>query len=298
MVTPVAQGGQLAQFDDYRCFPVDTALAADKFITGFDVIPGRPEIVHHVVAYIVDPTKMTGMGKTNAQIMQELDSASPDSGWSCFGAAGEGIEEESSPVVWAPGQGVVNYPEKMGARLRATDKLVIQVHYNLAEEKNRGMSDSTTVRIRYADQVERPLMFFLPDGLLETLYTKEMPDTLRPGMPKVSYTWRKKMEEAGLPPGTTMDVVGVMPHMHQRGKSSELRFINGTQDECVARVENWNFHWQKIYFYKGTRPTLTNDSQVQLTCDYDTSADHEPVLPGWGTRNEMCLDAMIVAPRM
>jgi hypothetical protein len=186
----------------------------------------------------------------------------------------------------------------MGVRLRATDKLVIQVHYNLADAQNKGMSDSTTVRVRYADQVERPLMFLLPDGLLETLYTKKMPDTLRPGMPKVSYTWQKSMMDAGLPAGTTLDVVAVMPHMHQRGKSNELRFINGAQNDCVAQIQNWNFHWQKAYFYKGTRPTLTSDSQIQLTCDYDTSADHDPVLPGWGTRNEMCLDALIVAPRM
>jgi len=298
MVTPVAQGGMLAQFDDYRCFPIDTALSSDKFVTGYDVIPGRPEIVHHVVAYVVDPTKMTKMGKTNGQLMQDLEAANPDAGWSCFGGAGEGIEEESSPVVWAPGQGVVNYPDKMGARVRATDKLVVQIHYNLADPKNQGLSDSTTVRVRYADQVERPLLFILPDGLLETLFTKKDPDTLRPGMPKVSYTWQKSMKEAGLPDGTTLDLVSVTPHMHQRGKSSELRIMNGTQNDCAARIDNWNFHWQKAYFYKGTRPTLTSDSQIQLTCDYDTSADHDPVYPGWGTRNEMCLDVLVVAPRM
>src|SRR5205814_896688 len=124
----------------------------DQFITGYEITPGKPEIVHHVLAFIIDPNKMTKSGKTNAELMQALDDKDPDKvGWTCFGAAGEGIEAESSPVTWAPGQGPVEYPTDMGAKQRATDKLVIQIHYNLADEKNRGLTDSTTVRIRYAD---------------------------------------------------------------------------------------------------------------------------------------------------
>ena len=32
-----------------------------------------------------------------------------------------------------------------------------------------------------------------------------------------------------------------------------------------------------------------------MTCEYDTSRDTQPVLPGWGTRNEMCTAIMMVA---
>ena len=28
---------------------------------------------------------------------------------------------------------------------------------------------------------------------------------------------------------------------------------------------------------------------TQGTCEFDTSADKEPITPGWGTQNEMCL---------
>jgi hypothetical protein len=300
MVTPVAAGNALAQFDDYRCFIVDAGLSRDQFITGYDVLPGKPEIVHHVVGFVVDPTKQTKSGRTNAEIMQSLAAAEPAKmgGWTCFGGAGEGLEEESSPMVWAPGQGPVNFPDNLGVQQRPTDKLVIQVHYNLADPKTVGLSDSTTVRIRYVDKVDRPMLFLLPDGFLETLFTQKQPDTLRPGMPKISYTWKKTMAEMGLDMAPTLEIVGVMPHMHQRGRSSELHVMGaGGRNDCLARVDNWNFHWQKFYFYKGNRPTLSADSQVQLTCDYDTSSDHEAVLPGWGTRNEMCLDTMMVVPR-
>jgi len=136
-----------------------------------------------------------------------------------------------------------------------------------------------------------------PDGFLETLFTQKQPDSLRPGMPMISYSWQKTMAQMGLDMAPPLEIVGVMPHMHQRGRTSELHVQSGGQDQCLARVDNWNFHWQKFYFYKTPRPGLGADSQLRLTCDYDTSQDHDPVYPGWGTRNEMCLDTLMVVPR-
>jgi hypothetical protein len=63
---------------------------------------------------------------------------------------------------------------------------------------------------------------------------------------------------------------------------------------CASHLEGWDFHWQEFYFYK-TPPAITPDGEVQVTCEYDTSADTAPVLPGWGTRNEMCLTVLMVA---
>jgi hypothetical protein len=298
-ITPVAVGTPLALYDEYRCFPLETGLDRDQFITAHQVVPGKPEIVHHLIGYLVDPGRRTRSGKTNGEIMAALDAADPDRvGWSCFGGAGDGLEEDSSPILWAPGTGTVYYPDNLGVKQRATDKLIVQIHYNLADEKNKGLSDSTTVKIRYADSVAREAFFITPDGFLETLFTKKQPDVLLPGMASVPYTWKKSMAEMGLGMAPPLEVIAIGPHMHQRGRSSELRFLGGGSpggDECMARVEDWNFHWQRPYYYKTPRPLLTSDSQIQLTCQYDTSQDTHPVLPGWGTRNEMCLDSLMVA---
>src|SRR6185436_19767942 len=87
-IVPVAEGGQLAEFDEYRCFALDSNLDHDTFITGYEVVPGTPALVHHLVAFLVDPDRMTRSGKTNAQMMAELDAADPDRpGWTCFGGA-------------------------------------------------------------------------------------------------------------------------------------------------------------------------------------------------------------------
>jgi hypothetical protein len=63
---------------------------------------------------------------------------------------------------------------------------------------------------------------------------------------------------------------------------------------CIGKVEAWDFEWQRSYFYK-TPLRLEAGGEIELTCQYDTSQDRSPVLPGWGTRNEMCLAIMMVA---
>jgi hypothetical protein len=299
MITPVADGGQLAEFDEYRCFALDAGLDHDTFITGYEVLPGNPALVHHLVAFLVDPDRMTRGGKTNGQLMAELDAADPDRpGWTCFGGAGDGIDADGAPAVWAPGQGPMVYPPGVGVQLRASQKLVVQMHYNLAGHGNHpsaaGMSDSTTLRLRQADAVEKPAMFVVTDGFLDTLFS-DKPASLAPGQSSVKFNWATTGKEMGM--GDQLpyaDIIGVMPHMHERGVSQQLSIgADGGPMACAARVDRWDFNWQKFYFYE-TPIRLTPSTRLEMACDYDTSRDDKPVLPGWGTRNEMCAAILMV----
>jgi hypothetical protein len=294
-ITPIAQGGQFAEHDEYRCFPIDAHLDKNRFITDYEVDVGNPAIVHHVIAFLIDPNKPSQtQGMTNGDVMQALDAADPDRpGWPCFGMAGDGLTPDAVPVTWAPGQGIVHYPSNIGVEQTTTQKLVVQMHYNLADVQ--GQSDSTTVRLRYADTVDRKGIFVVSDGFLDTLFSGN-PDTLAPHQSSVSYTWQKSAAQLGLGPLPYVDVVGVMPHMHERGRSKQIEFVDGSNDTCGAHVDHWDFHWQKFYFYEdASRPRITPTTNLKLTCEYDTSSDDAPVLPGWGTQNEMCTAIMMLA---
>jgi len=294
LFAPVAQGGVEAEFDEYRCFALDAPITADSFLTGYAVTPGDASIVHHVIAFVVDPAATGDNGQTNGAIMQALDDASPDRlGWPCFGAAGDNVNVDGVPVTWAPGQGIVEYPTGMGAPIKTTDKVVIQIHYNLADPASAGKTDSTTVHLRFASSVDRAIVFSLPDGLLDTL-GNATPDTLAPGQPNVAYTWMRGGRDLGISGSKTVDLVGVMPHMHGRGIRQKMMIGAPGSLACASHLENWDFHWQEFYFYK-TPVKMSASSLVQVTCEYNTSADTEPVLPGWGTRNEMCLAVLMVA---
>jgi len=292
--TPQIQGGSLAEFDEYRCFRVDLGLTQDTWVTGSEVLPGNTQMVHHVIGMIVDPLEQTPNG-TNDAIMQALDDESPDrEGWPCFGAAGESVSVESEPVLWAPGTGAVQYPEGLGVRLRQGRQLVVQVHYNLADPALRGQADQTQVKLQFADDVERQAFFVPEDKFLDTVYDAQ-PAELAPGRSAVPYTWTASLAEIiGASVPLALDLVQIAPHMHQRGRKWTLELGQGGQFECIGRVNRWDFNWQAGYTYAAP-PQLLSNSELRLTCEYDTSDTTLPVLPGWGTRNEMCLVTMMIA---
>ena len=210
---PVVQGGMLAENDDYHCFMLDANLVAERFITGYDIVPGRPEIVHHVLCHGGRPRRARGPGRgargpelpagtTNAQVMAKLDAESPDKpGWPCWGQAGDGVFVRSTPAVWAPGQGVVHFPGDSGASVRPTDKLVVQVHYNLADPEQHGKTDETHVQLELAEHVPNLALFAVPDALLESLFGPE-PDTLEPGKASVLYSFKRTVQELDLEDST------------------------------------------------------------------------------------------------
>jgi len=290
--TPIIQGGPLTASDEYRCFELDPNTDALKYITGYDVEPGNSAIVHHVLAFIVDPDAKTELrdepNLTNGELMARLHAETPNrDGWSCFGMAGDGVNVSSAPVVWAPGQGPVEFPVKSGVPLKPSDKIVIQVHYNMHDMSLVGQSDQTTVKLRLADEVERVALFVLDDPFLNTL-GDDTPAQLAPGKASVKYTWDQKLTDFGLDKIPDLQLNGIMPHMHQLGRKYRMQVSTAKPNACAADVQNWDFHWQRMYFYDRP-PALDASTSFTVTCDYDTTSVSEPVLPGWGTSNEMCL---------
>src|SRR5690606_18156535 len=91
--------------DEYRCFLVDgPELEATRFVTGFEVYPGERAIVHHVIAFVVDPAEVAAF--------EAYDDADPGPGYSCFGGPKGDTDEDSEPGMgpgvrwigsWAPG---------------------------------------------------------------------------------------------------------------------------------------------------------------------------------------------------
>jgi len=293
---PEIVGGALAEFDEYRCFLVDPGLDHDMFLTGYEVTPGNPALVHHLLAMPVDPAAILEGGQTNAQRMQAMDDESPDrDGWPCFSTAGEGVEIEGLPVTWAPGMGAVEYPAGTGVRVGAGRKIVIQVHYNLHDPALAGQSDRSRLELRLAEAVEREGYFDVIDLFIDTLYTGE-PDALPPGQASTLYSWSADIGQFYVPPGAEqVEVYGIFPHMHERGRKWSARLVDGEETQCAGEVRSWDFDWQSYYFYE--QPLVVRPgTRLEVTCDFDTRDASDPVTPGWGTGNEMCLAGLFIVP--
>jgi len=288
--TPQIEGGPLAEFDEYRCFEIDLSLVEPTFVRGFEMKPGNTAIVHHGIAMLVDPEAPSYIdGLSNAQAIARLRDADPNpgrEGWSCFGEAGDGVRTEATPAVWAPGLGAYSFPEGSGVRILPGRKLVVQLHFNLARPEVRGQSDQTRIRLQVVPEVERLAAFLLHDAFLETLFDGS-PDALAPGSPSARYSWSATASSLGVPPGLSLEVVSIVPHMHERGRKYTFEVGRDGAFECQGRINAWDFNWQRIYSY-AQHFTLDSETELRVGCEYDTSADSAPVTPGWGTRNEMC----------
>jgi hypothetical protein len=280
------------QLDDYQCFLGEFNLGTDpRYITGYEVVPENPAITHHLVAFLVNLEGSTPLGGTNGDLIQSLDDASPDQpGWDCFGAAGDGIFPEGTPVTWAPGGGAFNFPAGTGIRIDPGYALVLQTHYNLV---NGDGQDQTTVRLSMADQVEHEAVNALDDKFLTTLFTGN-PVTIPPGEESFVWTWSQTLSSFNSRIGgwNKVEIFGLLPHMHETGSRMQVTFIEGPasdpKESCGIYVDRWDFQWQTAFMYE--EPVVVDPgTRIEVTCEWDTSDRTSPTSPGLGTQNEMCL---------
>jgi hypothetical protein len=290
--TPERQGGIFAQFDEYRCFryPIEGS-ENPQFLTGYEVFPGNEAIVHHVIGVIVNPARESGVeGLTNAEQMQALADESPDrEGWPCFTGAGDGVREADQPIAWAPGQGVVNLPEGTGVRIRAGSELVLQVHYNLANDADQGSSDQTLVNIKIEQEVDVPL-----ESLYIDYFLSDFANFLPRG--EADYEFKREASFRNLRQRDPLKIWGILPHMHERGRrlNATLKRVDSETEECAVEVNQWDFAWQRAYWYD-TPIEVNPTDRWEITCNFDTADATSAILPGWGTRNEMCLTVLYVS---
>lgn len=302
-IVPERVGDVFALNDEYRCFAWENPTDSDVFITGYEVEPGNPAIVHHVLGMPVGLSELSVTGNTtNADEIAIMDGADGRPGWRCLGTAGGDIQARGIPITWAPGQGGVTWGDDIGVRLGAGDVMVFQVHYNLADALVVGQSDSSTIHLRVADSVQSEAYAAIPDPFLFSMFDFPDHERLPPGESATEFTWEMDADTLlyyALIYGdhsqySEVSIHGVMPHMHGMGIRQRFEVIrkNGTE-ECASDVQNWDYNWELMYMYEEPL-RLELDDVLRVTCTYDTTSVDHDVLPGWGTQNEMCLNAMIL----
>ncbi len=320
--TPSAPNG--VGTDDYRCFLLDPGLARDSYLTGTNVLPGNPDVVHHVIIFRVDAARVAEA--------EAKDAAEPDAGWTCFG--GTGLERDLAQVedaswlgAWAPGSGESRSPKGYGVELDQGARIVMQVHYNLlvAQDPDRS-SAQLRVAARGADLT--PLHTFLMPAPVEL--------PCRPGHDASPLCDRAAAvadvkRRFGDGPGSTgdllhllcggspvasaptsctrqvsrpMTVLGVAGHMHLLGRSIRVETNPGTPEaRTVLDISPWDFDDQR------SRPIapvhLDPFDEVRVTCRHvQWLRDRLPsfegqeeryVVWGEGTTDEMCLGLLQVA---
>lgn len=260
--------------DDYRCFVVPAPSELEQFVTGFDVTPGDPRIVHHVIVYA--PRSAEAIAE-----VARLDEAEEGPGYTCYGTAGV---QATVLAAWAPGGGATSYPEGTGASLAAGAPLVVQIHYNAAGAP--GAADQTRVSLEV-----------VPDGVTRGRYVPvaDLGLTLPPDQKEATAGATLPVSLYPSIDGPVL-VRGVFPHMHVLGRSLRVEIVRADGATiCVADVKRWDFHWQMLYFLEDPIRLEPGDS-LRIHCSFDTTGREQTTLWGESTSDEMCLAGLYVTP--
>jgi hypothetical protein len=251
--------------DDYRCFVVPAPVDEQQFLTAYQVFPGDPRVVHHLIVF--QPTSREAVAAAH-----DLDLAETGPGYTCFG--GPGIDA-SMLAAWAPGGAMISLPEGTGVPIAAGRELVLQVHYNL---EHGAFPDRTRVGLRFATE---------PVITAEYLAMANTEMRLPPGRELVTSRANADFEQASL------KVHGAMPHMHTLGRTLRVDAEVDGESRCLVDVDRWDFHWQNAWWYEAPLE-LEDLSSVSIECGFDTRTRTEIVTWGERTSDEMCLSYFYV----
>lgn len=253
--------------DDYRCFVIDPGLEQDRFVTAFELHPGEPRMVHHLTLFALD----TPEAEREAA---KLDSEEPGPGYTCFGDT----RVDSRWLVGAgPGSGVHALPAGTGLKMRAGRKTVLQMHYSRTQGT---FPDRTKIDLKLEPRVDHEAFI----GNLAN-YDIELP----PGRREISQSAVQPVPEADT-------LLGLWPHMHLMGRKLNITLRHAGKEQCLAQVNDWDFHWQGFANY--AKPiALDADDELRITCTYDTAGRQKKTTWGSKTDDEMCIAFLYLVPR-
>lgn len=265
--------------DLYQCFVIPAGSASGKFITGFEIIPGDPSIVHHVLIY-----EDTSNQSTN------LDAATPEPGYTSFG--GIGVNNARLIGGWVPGAQPNIYPSGLGVKLNPNAKLVVQIHY---PDGSDNKMDSTKINLMLSTANLRGLS--IAPFINHMTSITNGPLVLAPNQTKTfeaEFTVPTQFQGFPIP---AVSILNIAPHAHLICKNW-LVWGETPQGDTIPliQIDNWDFHWQGFYTFQKLLK-IPGGTTVKCRSLYDNTANnpHNPNNPpqtvtvGEATADEMLL---------
>jgi hypothetical protein len=275
---PVAASGTI----DYKYFEVPTNFTEDKWIQAFEVKPGDPSVVHHVIVYARPPQRPRPAAAANA-----APGGAPASGAApqqrrqspfTFAANMEEPDEVKAAAAheavpndrpapdagtgmfvggYTPGQSVRVFQPGSALRLPAGSTIVFQMHYTA-----NGKASHDRSRIGFVFANEAPKQEAIIGALVNQNFT------LPAGVANTKI-------DAEMTLNTDMILWSLLPHTHVRGRRWEIeaKYPDG-RSEVILSVPNYDFNWQTDYIFKQPLK-LPKGTVLHSSAWYDNSATNK-----------------------
>ena len=232
---------------EYQYIVVPSGLTEDKWVRFSEARPGNRALVHHIIAFIREPgSKWLKDAQPGVPFVPKKNK----DGEKDEGGAGDflaGFAPGTMPVELEPGQAKL---------LKAKSDIVFQMHYTA---NGHAGTDQSKVGVVFATEPPKERVFTLAAGQGDF--------KIPPGDPNYKVDSEFEM-------GTQVKLVGMLPHMHLRGKDFEYRVVYPTgETETILSVPHYSFSWQLSYY--PVKPiVLTKGAKIQCTAHYDNSANN------------------------
>lgn len=259
----------------YLYFEVPASFAEDRWIRAWEMRPGNPEVVHHVIVYVKPPQAdgppqrpgtagaagsrpqpvisfADGMdipaGQTGGRPLPEDQRKPP---FPNYRARPRGVTGSIGGYV--PGNSTRIFPEGTAMRLPKGSSLVFQMHY-------------TTIGKETTDRTRMGLIF-----------AKEPPKMALSGTALVNGSLHipagaaDHRVDAEMTLNRDLLLFSMTPHTHVRGKKwyYEVEYPDGRKEPLLS-VPNYDFEWQHEYQF-ATPKKLPAGTKVRASAWYDNS---------------------------
>ena len=270
---PVPASGTI----DYKYFEVPTNFTEDKWIQAYEVKPGTPSVVHHVIVYARPPRRERPAAAAAPAGAAPSTAAPPPRRQGPFTFA-EGMEEPDDVKAAAarqdtpndrpfpqagtggfaggftPGQGVRVFQPGSAMKLPAGSTMVFQMHYTA---NGKPAVDRSKIGFVFANEPPKQ------EAIIAALVNANF--TLPAGAPSTRVDAEMTINQ-----DTTL--WSLLPHTHVRGRRWEIRatYPDG-RSEIVLAVPSYDFNWQTDYVFKQPLK-LPKGTVLRSSAWYDNSA--------------------------
>jgi len=230
---------------EYQYIVIPTGLKEDRWVQAAEARPGNRAVVHHIIAFIREPGS------------KWLKDAVPGVPFvPAKGGHERGVMADDNLTGFAPGMPAEILPPGQARLLKAGSDIVLQMHYTAS---GKAQSDRSRIGVVFAKAPPRERVL--------TAAVSNQKFVIPPG----DSNYRVDAELTLYSPST---LIGMLPHMHLRGKAFSYRvtYPDGRREDLL-NVPKYDFNWQ-LWYLPAEVKVLPAGTKVACTAFFDNSANN------------------------
>src|SRR6266404_4074340 len=249
---------------EYQYVVIPTGFTEDRWVQSAEVRPGNRAVVHHVIAFIRPKgSKWMADAKPGVPFVPSHETRRRPAAENANNnrqanadPQGEAMLASELLVGYAPGLQPWICEPGAAKLVSAGSDIVLQLHY-------------TANGTEATDKTKIGLIFYkgTPEKRQLTMNATNAKFAIPPGDPAYKVESQITLNE-------NSELVGLMPHMHLRGKDFLYKVVYPTgESSTLLSVPKYDFNWQLFYFFEKPM-VMPKGTRIECTAHFDNSPNN------------------------